>query len=154
MQMMTSKALQPQAPPVDRPLIAVVDDDASFLRSVGRLLRSAGFAVETFGSAQGFLDAQGSSLPQCLVLDVHMPDMTGLQLQERLAAQGACLPIIFVTAYDTPQTREAARKGGAFDLLLKPFDKEALLGAIRAAVGCQPCDPAPSEGQTESPPSP
>ena len=142
MQMMTSKALQPQAPPVDRPLIAVVDDDASFLRSVGRLLRSAGFAVETFGSAQGFLDAQGSSLPQCLVLDVHMPDMTGLELQDRLAAQGLCVPMIFMTAYETPHTRERAHRAGSFGLLLKPFDQQALRNAIREALACQSQDPS------------
>jgi FixJ family two-component response regulator len=67
--------------------------------------------------------------------DVHMPGMTGLELQEHLAAQGCCVPIIFVTAYDTPQTREHAGKAGSFGLLLKPFRHEELLGAIRAAVG-------------------
>jgi len=120
--------------PPTRPHIAVVDDDASFLRSVGRLLRIAGYAVETFGSARQFLSSLPASLPQCLVLDVHMPEMTGLQLQGRLADQGYCMPVIFVTAYDTPQTRAHARQAGAFGLLLKPFDKETLLQAIQVAL--------------------
>jgi len=116
------------------PLIAVVDDDASFLRSVGRLLRSAGYPVETFGSARQLLSSLSAALPRCLLLDVHMPEMSGFQLQERLAAQGHCLPVIFMTAYDTPQTREHARKAGSLGLLLKPFGQEALLQAIRSAV--------------------
>ena len=77
-----------------------------------------------------------------LVLDVHMPEMTGLQLQEHLVAQGYCVPAIFVTAYDTAQTREHVRRMGAFGLLLKPFDKQALLQAIQEAITCQPEDSA------------
>jgi FixJ family two-component response regulator len=119
------------------PLVAVVDDDASFLRSVGRLLRSVGYAVQTFGSARQFLSSLPTSAPQCLVLDVHMPEMTGLQLQERLEADGYCMPVILVTAYDTPQTREHARRAGGFGLLLKPFDKSDLLRAVQLAVTCQ-----------------
>ncbi len=121
-----------------QPLISVVDDDASFLRSVGRLLRSAGYTVETFGSASQFLAALPTSSPRCLVLDVHMPEMTGLQLQEHLAAEGYCTPVIFVTAFDTPQTREKAGRAGAFGLFLKPFDKQAFLRAIAVAIGCHP----------------
>jgi FixJ family two-component response regulator len=133
-----------QNEPIPSPgaLISVVDDDASFLRSVGRLLRSAGFNVQTFGSARQFLSSLGSFTPRCVILDVHMPEMSGLQLQECLANQGFCVPIIFVTAYDTPQTREHARRAGSFGLLLKPFDKEALLRAIREAVRCQGIGPA------------
>ena len=95
------------------PLIVVVDDDVSFLRSVGRLLRSAGYAVATFGSGREFLAALPALSPRCLVLDVHMPGMTGLELYERLAAQGASVPVVFVTAYDTPQNRERARQAGS-----------------------------------------
>jgi FixJ family two-component response regulator len=116
------------------PLVAVVDDDASFLRSVGRLLRASGYGVETFGSAREFLASLGAKTPRCLVLDVQMPEMTGLELQDHLAAQGSCLPIIFLTAYDSPQTRAHAHRGGSFGLLLKPFDKDALLRAIGEAV--------------------
>ncbi len=120
------------------PLIAVVDDDVSFLRSVARLLRSAGYRVETFSSAREFLETLPSGSPQCLVLDVHMPGMTGLELQDWLTTQGYSLPIIFVTAYDTPQTREHAQRSGSFGLLLKPFDKAAILEAIARAIGSPP----------------
>ncbi len=123
-----------------RPMIAVVDDDASFLRSVGRLLRSVGYAAETFGSGREFLASLPESSPQCLVLDIHMPEMTGFQLQDRLAAQGSCVPVIFMTGYDTPQTRERARQAGCFAFLLKPFDKQALLNAVANAVGCRSSD--------------
>jgi FixJ family two-component response regulator len=116
------------------PRVTVVDDDPSFLRSVGRLLRSAGYLVETFGSPRQFLSALPGWVPQCLVLDVHMPEMTGLELYERLSACGHCVPVIFVTAYDTPQTREQARRSGSAGLLLKPFDKEALLRRIGQAT--------------------
>ncbi len=125
------------------PRVAVVDVDAAVLRSVGRLLRSAGYAVETFSSARQFLSTLPTSPPQCLVLDVHMPEMTGLQLLESLGTQGYCVPVIFVTAYDTPQTRERAGHAGAFGLLLKPFDKQALLGAIEEAVGSQASSSSP-----------
>jgi FixJ family two-component response regulator len=135
--MMLSDKLQPANFPPVGTLVSVVDDDASFLRSLGRLLRSAGYTVQTFSSARQFLSSVKTCLPQCLVLDVHMPEMTGLQLQENLESQGLCVPVIFVTAYDTPQTREHARRAGSFGLLLKPFDKDALLRAIQEAVQCQ-----------------
>jgi len=136
--MTPENSLENQKSRPDRPLIAVVDDDASFLRSVGRLLRSVGYVVETFGSARQFLSSLPASPPRCLVLDVHMPEMTGPQLQEYLAAQGYCVPAIFVTAYDTLQTREHARRVGAVGFLLKPFDKQGLLQAIQVAIEHQP----------------
>jgi len=119
------------------PLIAVVDDDTPFLRSVGRLLRFAGYAVETFTSARQFLAFVATTVPRCLVLDVHMPEMTGLQLQQVLAAEGCCVPVIMMTAYDTPQIREQAHKLGSLGLLLKPFDQEVLLRAVREAIRCE-----------------
>lgn len=131
---MPDKKPSSQAPPASRPLIAVVDDDASFLRSVGRLLRTAGYDVEMFSSGRDFLASFPACLPQCLVLDVHMPHMTGLELQDRLVADDLRLPVVFVTAYDTPQTREHARRAGSFGLLVKPFDQGALLRAVKAAV--------------------
>ena len=121
-----------------KPHIAVVDDDASFLRSVGRLLRTADYAVETFGSARQFLSSLPTSLPECLVLDVHVPEMTGLQLQGRLADQGYCAPVIFVTAYDTPQTRAQARQAGAFGLLLKALRQGDALAGDSGCAQCQP----------------
>ncbi len=88
-------------------------------------------------SAREFLASLPGCSPQCVVLDIHMPEMTGLELQARLAAQGWCVPVILMTAYDTPQTRQRARQAGGFGLLLKPFDKQALLNAVAAAVSCQ-----------------
>ena len=125
-----------------KPLIAVVDDDRSVVKSLGRMLRVAGYAVESFGSAGEFLASLRASSPQCLVLDVHMPEMSGLDLHDRLAAEGSCLPVIFMTAHDTPQTRERIHRAGSFGLLLKPFANEALLCAIREALSCQSQDPA------------
>ena len=125
-----------------KPLIAVVDDDRSVVKSLARMLRSAGYAVETFGSAREFLVSLPAVAPQCLVLDVHMPEMSGLELQERLATQDSCVPVIFMTAHDTPQTRERAHHAGSFGLLLKPFANETLLRAIREALSCQCHDAA------------
>jgi FixJ family two-component response regulator len=116
------------------PLIAVVDDDASFLRSIGRLLSSVGYAVNTFGSARDFLASLPGFSPRCLVLDIHMPEMSGLELQDWLAAHGFCVPVILMTAYDTPQTRQRAHQAGGFGFLVKPFAKQALLDAVAAAV--------------------
>jgi FixJ family two-component response regulator len=135
--MMRSKATESQKAITTPPLIAVVDDDESCLRSVGRLLRSEGYSVETFSSAGQFLSSLLTTLPQCLVLDVHMPEMTGLQLQEVLAAQGYRVPIIFLTANDTPQIREQARRAGAIGFLQKPFHTQALLVAVDEALRCQ-----------------
>lgn len=119
------------------PLVAVVDDDASFLRSVGRLLRSMGYAVKTFGSARQFLGSLPRDTPRCLILDVHMPEMTGLQLCDQLTVLGYCLPVIFLTAYDTPQTREYAQRLGSHGMLLKPFDMRQLLDALTEALNNQ-----------------
>ena len=129
-----------------KPLIAVVDDDQSVVKSLARMLRLAGYAVETFGSAGEFLAPRSTAPPQCLVLDVHMPEMSGLELQDRLAAQESCVPVIFITAHDTPQTRERIRRAGGFGLLLKPFANEALLFAIREALGRQSQDSAAVAG--------
>ena len=130
------QAGQRQTPAMARnkPLIAVVDDDQSVVKSLARALRVAGYEVAPFGSAQAFLGAASTLLPQCLVLDVRMPEMTGFELQDRLAAQDFCAPVIFVTAHDTPQTRARARQAGSFGLFLKPFDPQALLRAIAEAV--------------------
>jgi len=128
------------------PLIAVVDDDALFLRSVGRLIRSVGYEAALFTSAYEFLASLPALSPQCAILDVNMPGMTGLELQDRLCDRGSSLPILFVTAYDTPQTREHARRAGSLGLLLKPFGQEALLRALRQAIEAQ-ANPETTSGQ-------
>lgn len=126
-------------------LIAVVDDDRSVVKSLARLLRSVGYEVGAFGSAQEFLGSLATALPQCLVLDVHMPEMSGLELQSRLQELGYRVPVIFITAHDTPQTRSAAGQSGTVALLFKPFENTALLSAIRVAVGSRPLESLPSQ---------
>jgi len=118
----------------DKTLIAVVDDDRSVVKSLARMLRSTGYEVSTFGSAQEFLDSLAHSIPRCLILDVHMPQMTGLELQTRLQELGHQVQIVFITAQDTPQTRAATELTGTVALLFKPFGNAALLEAIREGV--------------------
>jgi two-component system response regulator FixJ len=118
---------QPQPP---KPVIAVVDDDPSFLRSMERLLRVAGYRVSAFASPCAFLQSLTPPLPACVVLDMHMPEMTGIEVQDRLLAGGFCVPAILVTAHDTEHTREQARRLGFSGFLLKPFDGDVLLEAL------------------------
>jgi len=112
------------------PVIAIVDDDASVRRSLHRLVQGAGYTVETFASGREFLEWLPRGRAACLVLDVHMDEMTGFDVQKRLA-----VPIIFITAHDDAVTRERITKSGAAGHLWKPFDEQAVLGAIRRAVG-------------------
>jgi FixJ family two-component response regulator len=114
----------------DVPIIAIVDDDASVRRALHRVVESAGYAVETFGSGREFLEWLPSGQAACLVLDVHMNEMTGFDLQQRLA-----VPVIFITSYEDDSTRDRIKKSGAAGHLWKPFDEHAVLDAIRRAVG-------------------
>ncbi len=118
----------------DRPKIAIVDDDPSVCRALTRLIRAAGMEAHGFTSAQAFQEAFRSALPDCLVLDVQMPDINGLQLQEQLAQQKRSVPIIFITAYDDAASRARAMEHGAADFLRKPFDDQSLLNAIDLAL--------------------
>lgn len=120
------------------PLVSVVDDDASLLRAVGRLLRAAGFTVEAFASAEEFLETEHRVRPRCLVLDVRLGGMSGFELHERLLATGTPPPVIFVTAHDDPATRERARLAGAVQYLRKPFEDAALIDAIHRATVIRP----------------
>ena len=118
----------------EQPVVFVVDDDQDVRRSLTRLLRSAGHTVETFASAREFLNRAATAGHGCLVLDVQMPEVSGLDLQAGLAARGSQMPIIFLTGHaDVPITVEAF-KGGAVDFLTKPYRAQQLLGAIRAAI--------------------
>jgi FixJ family two-component response regulator len=117
------------------PVIAVIDDDASVRRALQRLLQSAGFTVETFATAREFLEADNWAQTDCLVLDVHLPGMSGLQFQDYLAASGVSIPIVFITAYDDVSTRERVNRAGAVGYLRKPFDQDTLIAAIRRAIG-------------------
>ena len=116
------------------PAIAVIDDDASVRRALQRLLRSAGFAVETFATAREFLDAGYSTRTACLVLDIHLPGMSGFELLEHLAVSGAQIPAVFITAHDNATTDERASQAGVGAYLRKPFDQDELIEAICRAI--------------------
>lgn len=119
-------------------VIAVVDDERSVRKALERLFRSAGFAVETFGSGSDFLDSIQARLPSCLVLDLHMPQMDGFEVQARLAKRAARVPIVVITGHDSQESRERALAQGACAYLRKPVDDRLLLDAIRSALsgGC------------------
>jgi two-component system, LuxR family, response regulator FixJ len=109
--------------------IFVIDDDASVRKALQRLIRSAGMSVETFASAEEFLHAK-VPLPDFLVLDVRMPGMSGLELQQFLLAKNQLVPIVFITAHDDEQARRSAMLAGAVDFLHKPFEDHVLLQAL------------------------
>ncbi len=115
-------------------VLAVVDDDASVREAAGRLIKSFGFTVEVFASGQELLLFGSLRDTSCLVIDVHMPGMSGLQLQSHLASAGYRIPIIFITARPDERAREQAFEAGAVDFLNKPFGEEALLTGIRSAL--------------------
>jgi len=116
------------------PTVFVVDDYAPGRRSISRLLRAAGFAVTVFASAKEFLAQYDAEAPGCLVLDLAMPAVSGLELQDILADRGSLLPIIFLTAYgDIPKSVQAMKRG-ASDFLTKPVNDEDLLAAVRVAI--------------------
>ena len=116
------------------PIVFVVDDDVSVRESLELLIACAGWHAETFASAQEFLDHPRPRVPSCLVLDVSLPGLNGLELQERIADDRTDMPIIFITGYgDVPMTVRAM-KAGAIEFLTKPFSDDALLNAIRDAL--------------------
>ncbi len=118
----------------DDPIVFVVDDDASTRRSTERLVRPLGFGIQTFASAREFLDCARMEKPGCLVLDVHMPGLSGLDLQRELARRGVEIPIIFLSGRgDIPMTVRAM-KAGAVEFLTKPVKARDLVAAIRSAV--------------------
>jgi FixJ family two-component response regulator len=116
------------------PIVFVVDDDTSVRESLELLIDSAGWQPKTFASARDFLSSRRVAAPSCLVLDVALPDLNGLELQKSIAADRSDMPIIFISGYgDVPMTVRAM-KAGAVEFLTKPFGDEALLGAIREAL--------------------
>ena len=116
------------------PLVLVVDDEPSVRKSLTRVLASAGYPVEAFASAREFLAREPHPGPCCLVLDVRMPGLTGIQLQELLAATGRRMSIVFVSGHADIRTSVKAMKAGAVDLLTKPVDAQDLIAAIQRAV--------------------
>jgi FixJ family two-component response regulator len=118
-----------------RGLISVVDDDESIRRTTTFLIESFGFRAAAFESAEDFLKSGQLHDTSCLIVDVQMPGMNGLELQGELAAAGNDVPIIFITAYDNNVSRQQAMRAGAVAFLGKPFNDEQLLQAVRSALG-------------------
>ena len=117
-----------------RPIVFVVDDDISVSESLELLIRCEGWQPETFASAEEFLERPRTGMPSCLVLDVSLPGLTGLELQKRIAVERTDMPIIFITGYADVPTTVKAMKAGAVEFLIKPFSDDVLLSAIRAAL--------------------
>jgi FixJ family two-component response regulator len=118
----------------ERPTIFVVDDDASMREALKNLLRSVGLEVQTFSSAQEFLSSERSKAAGCLVLDVRLPGLSGLDLQRELAQANVQIPIVFITAHGDIQMSVRAMKAGAVEFLTKPFRDQDLLDAVQQAV--------------------
>jgi len=119
------------------PLISVVDDDVSVREALWGLLRSVGFAANSFASAEEFLASDQLGSANCLVLDVRMPGMGGIELLRRLVTSHRKIPVILITAYEEEGMRARALSGGAGAVLIKPFSEEALLSAIHSALIAQ-----------------
>jgi len=116
-------------------IVFIIDDDPLYRRSSERLVRSIGFSVQSFESARDFLSSRRPNAPSCLILDVRLPGLSGLDLQRELAEAGVHIPIIFVTGHGDIPMSVQAMKAGAVEFLTKPFRDQALLDAIRQAIG-------------------
>ena len=116
------------------PCVAIVDDEEGIRKALSRLLRASGLEAESYANGQAFLDAAAGHRPDCVVLDLHMPGMSGLQVLRRLKAAGQRLSIVVITAHDEPETREHCIDAGACAYLRKPLEDRLLLNAISAAM--------------------
>jgi len=116
-----------------RKLVVVVDDDKTMLRSLERLLNASGFDTEVFSSAEAFLERTDGRPAACIVLDIHLGGMSGIELRRRLAASGSPVPVVFMTAFDDEGTRDEAVEAGCIAFLRKPFPARSLIGAIESA---------------------
>ena len=123
-----------QEPQESDALVAIVDDDPSVRRGLQRLIRSAGWKVETFASAQDFLARPLAISPSCLVLDLQLPGLSGLDLQQRMADLGLDIPVVFLTGHGNIPASVKAMKAGAIEFLTKPVDEQNLLKAIQEAI--------------------
>jgi FixJ family two-component response regulator len=128
----------PQAPPE----ISIIDDDASVRTAVSRLVRSLGYVANAFASAEEFLSSEQINTTTCLIADVQMPLMSGIELQDILRRQARQLLIIFITAFPEPNVRARAMNGGGIGFLAKPIDGESLIKHIQAAVTKTAIDPS------------
>jgi FixJ family two-component response regulator len=120
--------------PETLPTICIIEDDDSVRRALGRLLRSVGLGVESFATAEEFLQCFARTQPSCLILDVHLPGLSGLELQQRLHDEGRTIPIVVITAYADEKVREQAFQAGAIAFLPKPFEECSLLQAVFGVV--------------------
>jgi len=120
--------------PEPEAIVAIVDDDLSFREGVSSLIRAAGWKVETFASAEEFLARPRAEAPSCLLLDLQLPDLSGLDLQKRMAEGNLDIPIVFITGHGDIPASVQAMKAGAVEFLTKPFDKEQLFLAIAEAM--------------------
>jgi len=118
--------------------IAVIDDDPSVLKALARLLRTRSYIAKTYQSAAQFLDTVSEGQPDCLIVDLQMPEMTGLQLQQNLNARGLRIPTIIITAHDEPGMRERCKSAGAIAYLSKPVHNTTLFSAIEATRPTEP----------------
>jgi FixJ family two-component response regulator len=116
------------------PYVAIVDDEEPVRKALKRLLRASGLEADTYASGKDFLEASETRLPDCVVLDLHMPGMSGLQVLEELRSAKKSLPTVVITAYDEPASREQCLAAGAAAYLRKPLDERLLLNAISANV--------------------
>ena len=111
-------------------IVYVVDDDASVRKAISRLLRAAGLDVQAYATGREFLDSDFRTENTCLILDIRMPDLNGFDLQRELLDAGSAMPVIFITAHNSPESREEARRLGAMGYFQKPVDEQALLDAV------------------------
>jgi FixJ family two-component response regulator len=132
--LVASRKLAPVTNQTEPELISIVDDDRSVQSALKDLMESAGLSARCFGSAEEFLEWDQRNQTACLVLDIRMPGMSGLELQAKLKAEGSLIPIIFITAHGDSKMRVQALKAGAVEVLIKPFDDEILLEKIRPAL--------------------
>jgi len=116
------------------PFISIVDDDKAVREATKGLVRSLGYEASTFSSAGEFLASEHVHDTSCLITDLHMPELSGIDLQSRLIADGHCMPIIFITAYPEDSARERAMKAGAIDFIGKPFSEDRLIGCLEEAL--------------------
>ena len=120
--------------PLEMPLISIVDDDEGIRQALKSLIDSVGFRAEVFDSGEKFLNSPYLTQTDCLIADVRMPGMSGLELQDRLSAAGRSIPIVFISAHDDTEARARGLRAGAIDFLQKPFSEDSLLGAISVCL--------------------
>ena len=120
--------------PLEMPLISIVDDDEGIRAALKSLIDSVGFRAEVFDSGEKFLNSPYLSQTDCLIADVRMPGMSGLELQDRLSAAGRSIPIVFISAHEDKEARARGMRAGAIDFLQKPFSEDSLLGAISVCL--------------------